>query len=160
MRLIHSLAIAGFLLASPSMAAEWTQYSNARFGYTIAVPPGFSLQRRSENSDGAVFSSSDGEQTLAVWGSFVADENFAGDLAARITADKREGWNVTYRAEATSWVTYSGTRGRRVLYARSVSTCGGAGSANFRLEYDADDIEDMNDEVMRLARSLRPGSRC
>jgi len=107
-----------------------------------------------------VFASSNHNKTLTVWGSFIPGEDFAGDMAGRMSADKSEGWNITYRAEATSWVTYSGIRGRRVLYARSISTCGGAGSANFRLEYDAADIELMNDEVMRLARSLRPGSRC
>ena len=162
MRLLLILALLlDLLLPIPAVsAAGWIVYGNARFGYSIGVPPGYDLQRRSSNGDGAVFTSENGRQILTVWGGRLLDGDFAAEMASRISADEADGWNVTYRAEAANWVTYSGIRGRRILYARSVSTCSGSGTANFRLEYDQTDLKAMNDPVMRLARSLMGGQAC
>lgn len=155
-----AVLISAVLFATAAYAAEWTRYDNARFGYVIAVPPGFAVQHASDNGDGARFSSSEFDSELTVWGGHSAAGDFEGEIAERISADERDGWNVTYRAEAKGWVTYSGSRGDRILYARSVSTCDGEGTANFRLEYAQDDLDAMNPVVMRLARSLEPGSAC
>lgn len=158
MRLILGLAV--LALATPAYGADWTRYENERFGYAIAVPPGYVLESASDNGDGARFLSSDGDDVLTVWGGWMASGDFAAEASEAISTDEGGGWNVTYRAEAPVWVTYSGTRGRRVLYARSIATCGGKGTANFRLEYDQDEIDAMNATVMRLARSLSPGTAC
>lgn len=160
MRYAVAILLAALTTAVPALGADWSQYGNARFGYSIAVPPGYTLASQSDNGDGAVFTSADHSQTLTVWGGLMTEKDFASDMASRMATDKRDGWNITYRAEAAHWVTYSGTRGSRILYARSVATCAGTGTASFRLEYDHADVGAMNDEVMRLARSLKDGNRC
>ena len=85
------------LLCSPAFAAEWTVYSNPRFGVSIDVPPGFVNDvPEPENGDGLTFHSGDGKADLLVWGNNLVDGDFLDDGMSRLRGEKDEGWNVSY----------------------------------------------------------------
>jgi hypothetical protein len=157
MRWLSTLVFA--LLALPVLAAGWSHYANARFGYGIDVPPGFSGRGEAANGDGQVFANAAGTQTLAVWGGQAMAPDFAAEAGAAVSAAEAEGWRITYRATLGGWLSFSGLRSGLVLYERVISLCGGNQYAAFRLVYPARDIAATNAVVERLVASLKPAAR-
>lgn len=145
------------LFAVPVLGAEWSRYANARFGYGIDVPPGFSAAPEADNGDGASFAPADGAERLTVWGGSVTEPDFEAEVAQRIAWTEADGWAITYRAVTPRWASYSGTRAGRVLYARLVAACGGTEFAAFTLEYGIAELARFDPVVARLVRSLKPG---
>lgn len=83
-----------FLLCSPAYAAEWTTYSNPRFGANIDIPPGFVNDvPEPENGDGLVFHSADKQAELLVWGGNLTDGDFKLDSKSGSTGN----WITTGR---------------------------------------------------------------
>jgi hypothetical protein len=157
MRLVISFLV---LFASAAYAAEWTIYSNARFGVSIDVPPGFVNDvTEPENGDGLTFHSADGKAALLVWGNNLVDEDFNQHVAARLKSDAADGWNISYVAgvDGTGWQVYSGTRKGRLLYAKSISSCKNTQAVHFRIEYPQTQKNDYDPVVERLAKSLTAG---
>jgi hypothetical protein len=147
------------LLCSPALAAEWTVYSNPRFGVSIDVPPGFLNDVPApENGDGLTFHSVDGNAELLVWGNNLVDENFADDGKSRLQGEKDDGWDVSYQKKsASAWNVYSGSKDGRIMYARSVSFCRGTQAVHFRIEYPEAQKKDYDAIVERLSKSLKAG---
>lgn len=143
-----------FALAAPALAAGWEAYGNARFGYTIDVPPGFKWGKEADNGDGRSFR--DGARKLLVWGGNITEDSFESAVAAAKAFAIGDGWTITYEAVTPSWASYSGTQGQRVLYQRMIALCDGQYAA-FRLEYSAVDIGALGPVVDRLAQSLEGG---
>lgn len=151
-------SIAGLLLNIVTVqAAEWNSYSNARFGYRIDIPPGFSKVSEAENGDGGVAKSKDGRGTLRVWGGHITEADFLSEVNWRINQDLTVGFQVTYRKENPAWASWSGTKGNRVFYERAIPTCNGA-AAYFRLEYDRAQLKAFDAVVSRLVKSLQSAS--
>ena len=143
------------VLAGPVVAAPgWDTYLNGRYGYQVGVPPGFVGQGESDNGDGQVFRSKDGTQVLTVWGGFLVDTDFAGDVKSRIDDFSKQHWNVNYQATTPQWASYSGTKGQRVIYVREILGCKGQQYASFELAYPSNDIGKMNPVVDKLVPSL------
>lgn len=151
MRLIFILIA---LFATPAFAQDWQQYDNARFGYSIDVPPGFSGQGESENGDGQAFAADGKPIDLLVWGG-QALEGFEAEIAQRMAWDEDEAWNITYQATTPRWASWSAIKGFRILYQRMVLLCDGTRYAAFRAEYSVTDSAEMDPVVERLVRSLR-----
>jgi hypothetical protein len=151
MRLIFILIA---LFATPAFAQDWQQYDNARFGYSIDVPPGFSGQGESENGDGQAFAADGKPIDLLVWGG-QALEGFEAEVAQRMAWDEDEAWNITYQATTPRWASWSAIKGFRILYQRMVLLCDGTSYAAFRVEYSVTDSAEMDPVVERLVRSLR-----
>jgi len=144
------------VLSFPARGAEASaSYFNDRYGYEIAVPPGFVGQGEPDAHDGQVFRSPDGNSVLTVWGGYLVDGSFADDVAARMADFRRDGWNVTYQAQAPDWVSYTGTKGRRVSYSREIAGCKGTQFAAFDLQYPSTQIRAMNAVVSKLVASLK-----
>ena len=153
------------LLCSPAFAAEWTTYSNPRFGASIDVPPGFVNDvPEPENGDGLTFHSADGKAELLVWGNNLVDADFNQDVAARLKSDMEDGWNISYVAgvNGSGWQVYSGTREHRLLYAKSLSSCKETQALHFRIEYPEAQKTGFDPIVARLAKSLKasPATDC
>ena len=146
------------LFISPAIAADWGNYANTRYGYEIGVPPGFSGGGESDSGDGQVFRSKDGSQTLTVWGGYLLDEEFSADMQQRKQGDADQGWAMSYEASSPQWISYSGSRGGHVLYARGIARCGDQ-YAMFRLEYAQQDVVKLNPVVEKLVQTLKAG-RC
>lgn len=150
-----SIAILAFSL-SLAIAAGWRTYGNARFGYSIDIPPGFSKVKESENSDGGVATSSNGNVELSVWGSYITEGDFTSEIGWRIDQDRSDGWNITYRKQQLKWAVWSGAKNNRVFYQRAIPVCGNA-AAYFRIEYDREQVEAFAPTISRLGKSLRGG---
>ena len=153
---MHRLLLAA-LLAVPASAhagAAWDSYFNARYGYEVAVPPGFAGQGEPDAGDGQVFRSADRNVVLTVWGGYL-DGSFKDDVDMRLGGFRTSGWNITYQAETPGWAAYSGTRGQRVFYSREIAGCKGTQLAAFELDYPATQIKAMNAVVSKLAASLK-----
>ena len=153
MRKILVLLLA--LVATPALAAGWGSYENARFGYKIAVPPGFDRGREADNGDGLVFTKSDGTQTLRVYGG----NRMLGDfeLEAGYSAEfyDAEGWDISYQRTAPSWASFSGSKGGKILYVRMISLCSGDQLATFALTYPRSALSEMDAVVNKLVGSLK-----
>jgi len=140
-------------LAHIASAADWSHYGNARFGYWVDIPPGFSSVDEAENGDGGTSTSPDGRAKLSVWGGYMMQGGFADEVAWTIDQDKQEGWTISYDKRAAKAASWSGTKGDKVFYERTVVGCDGA-AAYFRLEYDRNAIKAYDKIVGRLVKSL------
>lgn len=152
-RLVTALAV--LALSAPALAQA--TYGNARYGYFLDIPPGFSRVEESGNGDGGRSSSKDGNATLVVWGSYLADRTFGHEIAWRADQDRADGWDVTYQKEQRGWAVWSGAKDGRIFYARAVPLCAGA-VAYVRLEYAKADAKAFDPLVSRMAKSLRGGA--
>lgn len=149
-----SIAIVGVAFVATVSAAGWTTYVNARFGYAIDIPPGFSAVQEAENSDGGVSQSVDGGAELKVWGAYLSDGDFTSDVAARIRSDTGEGWTISYDRRTAGHASWSGTKGSQILYMRAVKGCDGS-AAYFQLIYARSEMKAYDAIVTRLVKSLR-----
>jgi len=156
MRLI-SLLFAVIALVAPANAQEWGRYDNDRFGYSIAVPPGFVGQGQSQNGDGQAFVLPGRVTSLTVWGGLtgVVHNGFEVMAEASIGHDTDEGWNITYRVTTPKWASWTGTKGGNILYRRMVLLCDGSAYAAFEMKYGQIDRPSMDPVVERLVGSLR-----
>lgn len=140
------------LFATPALADDWGSYANARFGYSIDVPPGFWQGPESDNGDGRAFR--DGASKLTVWGGNIVEADFEAEAKAAIGFVEEDGWRVTYQAVAPDWASFSGTQDKRIVYERMIAICDGQYGA-FRLEYTNTELARMDPVINRLARSLK-----
>ena len=153
---VSIVMVSGLAMASgPATAAEWGQYDNARFGYWIDIPPGFSTVTEADNGEGGISQSSDGSAELRVWGRhIVLADDFQAEATSGIDKDVKSGWNITYQKQQSDWVSWSGTKDGRTFYQRAIPACDNA-IAFFRLEYDDNQKAAFDPVVERLATSLR-----
>jgi hypothetical protein len=156
MRFVLALILS--LSALPALAQVWSHYPNARFAYSIDIPPGFVGEGESANGDGQVFYVPNGLQELRVWGGHlgVTTETFPEEAAARLQSDMSGGWAITYQAGTPQWAVWSGMRNGSVLYQRMILLCNGSSYAAFTLTHPAADTGRMHGVVEGLVRSLRP----
>ena len=156
MRLMLALLL---LLATPVLAADWGHYSNARFGYAVDVPPGFTSGFAPANDDGRMFKTP--TATLRVFGGNILDGGFEGEVKLRHGYMADDGWTLTYQMTTPDRASYSGKHGARILYARMIALCGGEQFAMFELEYYAADVATFDAVVSRLVGSLKAtGGSC
>lgn len=149
------LAFLTILLVAPALAATHSEtYENTRFGYVIAVPPGFYGEGESQSGDGQVFRSESGTASLHVWGGHVLDGSFEAAMQAAIDYASEDGWRLGEQAVTPSWAGYSGTRNGLMLYARVIALCGGRQFAAFALEFPERDLRRMDAVVEQLTTSL------
>ncbi len=154
------LAAVALTLALISVAAAaGVRYENARFGYVVEVPAGFSEITEADNSDGGTARAAAGNAELAVWGANLLDDTFAEDVRSRIASDEADGWSVSYRTVRRAGASWSGAKGGRVAYARAIPGCDGQ-AAYVRLEYDRAAAKGYDPIVRRLVARFRATGRC
>lgn len=154
MRIVIALLVA--LAATAAFAAEWSRYDNPRFGYALAIPPGYAADGPPPaNGDGRVFRSADGTQRMRVYGGNLIDEGFEAAVGRAMDAATAAGWDLSYKRVTPRWASYSGRRGSLILYARAIALCGGTQFASFEIEYPGADLEPMNSVIDRLVPSLK-----
>jgi hypothetical protein len=153
---------AGYMLPglAGALAAEPQTYVNARFSYAISVPEGYRVSAASENGDGQTMVSRDGTAQLAVWGAHITDGTFQSEIEDRIGWEKDDGWSVSYQRVQPEWASYSGSKGNRIFYTRSIPVCGRAQAAYFRIEYEKADRHLLDPIIKDLVASLHPTEGC
>lgn len=158
MRIVATILVGGLLTVAALAAAGWSHYSNARFGYSFDLPPGFSSIVEADNGDGGASRSADGSATLLAWGGNLI-EDLVADSRYRIDAARSEGWDISYNRHTPNWASWSGGRGGRVFYARAIQLCGDQ-AAYFQVEYPKHEVEAYGPVVERLVKSLKNDQRC
>jgi hypothetical protein len=156
--------LAATLLVCPALAGDWETYSNWRFGIMIDVPPGMVAQPEPANNDGRTWYSADGQASLLAWGNHLVTGTFGEDSRDRIAADKDAGWTISYethekpdRPSGGAWHVYSGEMKGRILYAKSIASCGASQAIHFRLEYPAAQQAIYGPIIKRLVKTFRAG---
>lgn len=144
------------LLALPATAASWHSYSNARFGYAVAVPPGFQKADVGKRNADAVFKST-AEGTLSVWGMKVPGGDFRQAVAALMSNVQHQNWSLDQGGSAfdKNWFIFSATRGGEKLYEKAIALCGGHAVAGISLEYPAAEKSRVWPLLDKLGRSVR-----
>lgn len=145
--------------AAPAAAQFWTQYANARFGYSLDIPPGYEAQGESDNGDGQVFFDPATTQTLTVWGGFVLDD-FEAEVRSIISSEEDNAWNITGETVTPSWAEFTALKGMRVLHQRLIAGCDGAAYAAFRLDYLVTDTSKIAEIIEGLEPTFLPPSTC
>ena len=156
--LLLALMIVGAV--SPAMAATAAErYGNARFGYWVTIPAGFTCGDESDNGDGKSCTSADGAAKLAVWGGYtgtVADDGFSGEVKFDMKSDADDGLKITYAKMTSSWASYSGTdKDGQIVYRRMISGCKDSQYAAFELTYPPSEAAAMKPVVEQLVPSLK-----
>ncbi|MHC5234179.1 cupin domain-containing protein [Brucella sp. LJL56] len=157
----------GFLAAAlivittdtPTMAADhaWKVYVNARFGYSICYPADLlTVQFRSDNGDGAVFSSKSGAE-LRVWGRYNVLEQGMNTIIAGLAGENAV---VSYRHSTENWAVVSGKKNSAVFYAEVLLEHNTAHNIDtvriFRLTYPTGGAKIYDAVAERLAKCFRP----
>ncbi len=145
------------LLPAAAFAQDWEPYANARFGFSVDIPPGFTLSREADNGDGRTYAN--GAATLAVWAHYLTSGDFEEEVADRRVTYQQEGWDLSYDRQAAGWASLSGTRGDTILYHRVVKLCEDA-VASFVLEYPQAMKAEVSPFVGKLVKSLHPAEGC
>lgn len=130
--MILSTLLSLLVLTAPSTDA-WTTYSNARYGYSIGVPPGLQGQGESQNGDGQQFQDASGKVQLKVWASQVVDmegepegrTNLAYERRTSLESWREQGIRVTYQPKGKGWWVLSGEdREGRIFYLKALEKNG------------------------------------
>lgn len=152
------MAIASLvLLAGPALAAG-EHYGNARFGYWITIPAGFTCGPEADDGDGKSCRSTDGATELSFWGGYagvVNNDGFAGEVAFDMDADRKDGLAITYEKVTPGWAVWSGTRRGLIIYERMIAGCGGSQYAAFQVSYPPAKRDAMKPVIVGLTASLR-----
>ena len=145
------------LLPTLAFADDWEPYANARFGFAVDIPPGFTLVQEADNGDGRTYAK--GEAKLSVFAQYLATGPFEDEVAARRKTYLDEGWDLSYDRQTAGWASLSGTLVDSILYHRMIALCDDA-AASFVLEYPQSMKADMSPFVGRLVKSLHPTEGC
>lgn len=159
MRTATTVLAALWLILAPTLAHAWSSYGNARFGYSIDIPTGFSPVAEADNGDGGVSTSADQKSLLTVWGGNLLDESLAEDFRTRLEALRGEGWDISYSRNTAGWASWSGSRQGRVLYGHAILLCDDQ-AAYFQFDYPQAELEAYKPVVERLVESFQNGQQC
>lgn len=146
------------LFATPAFAQGGDTYANARFGYAIAIPPGFVGQGEGDNGDGQAFAAEGKPIDLLVWGGMVMEPDFESEVDAAMGYTEEAGWALTAQTVTPRWAEFSAVQGARLLHQRLIALCDPGSYAAFRVEYSTTDVATMQPLITQMAESLRSGA--
>ena len=150
--LLLSSVIALVNLAPPAFKT----YHNARFGYHIDYPADFRPQPESDNGDGRLFVSADGQTVLTAYAGYnVLDDGLAADR--RIA---RKGWQEKHATITLDQLTrtgyvLSGQVKGRIFYEKTVLKSNTL--TTFLWEYPAGRKAAMDAIIQHTIQTLQPG---
>jgi hypothetical protein len=155
----HTALFACLFAASASAASGFEPYENGRFGYKIDLPSDFKKVRIPDNGDGIGLESADGAATLSVWGNHIMEGGFEAESDLRRKLQAQEGWKFSYEKRGSSWASFSGTRGDRIIYMREIALCNEA-MGSFTIKYPASQRTRFGPVIDRLVKSLKAPQQC
>jgi serine/threonine-protein kinase len=146
-------AIAGQVaFAGAALAQNYRDYGNPRFGVHADVPANWRADRPPENGDGQRFISPDGRASITVSGMYHVDDTIKEAIESRARPD---GVSVTYVKREARSVVASGLKGDRIVYTKSMLSCGDSIWNSVWIEYPASEKQKYDALVSRVAGSLR-----
>ena len=165
-RIIASVAIATFAAISTGHAAEWSRYTDERFGASIEVPAtGFTQQSSAAGEEGTSWLSDDGQIDIVFYGAFlIAVDNFTEYRQFEADALKSRHADIIAETKGENWFGFSGTIGDRNFDLRSMRSpdCDTLVANNLYLEYPTSRKAELEGMVKHISESLRsePGAEC
>jgi len=159
--LIAALFIHSAAFVQASLAAEWTDYRNERFGFSLQYPADvFAVERATETGDGQVFAARDGDARLLV-GALI---NEPGDSPASyldyLARHSYSQYQIGYRRLARSWLVLSGEGNGRVFYEKAMFSCAGRLISSFAMLYPKEQSHVFDRIVERIEKTFRPARDC
>jgi hypothetical protein len=161
------MILAALTAAPAASAAEWTRYTNARFGASADVPAtGFVIQPPPENGDGRRWKSTDGKGEISIYGAFAANaDSFAEYRRQELGYARDDGVAITYQSGTSdSWFAYSGTVGGDIVYLKAVRAqpCASLVVNHIYFRYPAEQKARYDAIVAHAAQSLHsePAAAC
>ncbi len=149
----------GFVLMSfTAQAADWKNYFNDRFGFSVDVPASFKSLAPPVNNDGLAFISKDQTAEIRAYGYFIQGKNLVEDAREQERFDTD--LHVTYRQVAANAFTLSGLTGDRIVYMRAVKTCKGDAAAVLRVEYSQSGKAEFDPLIAHMVKTLRGSNDC
>jgi hypothetical protein len=131
------------------------EYVNARFGFSVRIPHGFSPQRAPDNDDGRVFLSADRRAEIRVYAGFNVLDKTLADLRRELVDDARSA--AVILGEGETWVAASWVRDGRIHYRKVFLADGLISTLSFI--YPAEHKEKYDSAVERLEGTFTPASR-
>jgi hypothetical protein len=148
------LLMLALLLVAPVYAQGWGGYEDARFGFSIDIPPGFENVARGVELQ--TFIAAGGTQVLTVRGGSVLPGSFDDIWRETQSFYRDAGWTLRYAPAPPNWTSFRGVRRDRMLYVKIIPLCGGTRQyAMFALEYAEQDAAALDPVVGHLAASLK-----
>ncbi|MFJ1768137.1 protein kinase [Amycolatopsis sp. NPDC088138] len=134
-----------------------TTYTNARFGFTTQVPPGYTASPSvPENGDGMKFTNAALGATLTVWGTNSGGLRPAEKLAQLVAAVEGNDGRVTFQSADSDGYTASGYQGDgRIFYEHE--SAGAGSSAGLRWLYPAAHKAELDKPVTDTVKAFKPG---
>ena len=152
-------ALACLVVVSSAASQEAQAYHNARFGYVLEVPQGFTETGDFGIGRGKTYAGGAGV-SLSVFGA----QNLGGFEAefAWLVAEKQsQGFGLEATTSTPTWASFTGRTVSRVAELRAIVTCGGASMAIVEMIYLTARRAALQGIVDRLATALRPtGADC
>lgn len=146
-------AIALFLLILPTVGQELHRYVNARYGYGIDIPRGFTAEPEAANGDGRKYTA-DGGVTLLVYGSNNIDGSSLKSLRSQALQELPA--KPAYQQHGKSWFVLSWLDGNTIHYRK---TFVGPGCTNtFWLSYPKSLSKRFDPTAAKLEGSFKPGN--
>lgn len=147
------------LLPAAHAASGAQVYENQRYGYSLEIPPNFTLVSEADNGDGATFRSKEDKAEILVFATALGDNTFEDEIRGRMRGEKDDGWTLTYERVGKEAASYSGTRKGTILYARAMPLCAG-NAVIFRMEYPQTKRKAFDAKVEEMVKALKPGGGC
>ena len=161
------ILILGMALLFAAGTTEANAYANVKYGFSITVPKEISAeQNESDAGDGISSHSADGQAECVVFGRFLLDSagdeiRFRAGVKSNIDSEAKDGWKIIYRKiSGEKWATYSGVKGDRIFYSRSIPGCSGGSLAVYRLEYPSARKAEFDPVIKELNNSFFDGGGC
>ncbi|SEO87372.1 serine/threonine-protein kinase [Amycolatopsis saalfeldensis] len=147
--------------STPGQPGTGATYTNARFGFTTQVPPGYAaLKWTPENGEGMSFIDDGFGATLTVWGTNSGTGSGGLSPAAKmdqlVTSLEGNGGRVTVHSADSDGYTVSGYQGDGKVYYEHESI-GTGSTAGLRWVYPAEYQKDLGKLVTDTVSAFKPG---
>ncbi len=148
------MAVIAIANATSAIAQEWSTYSNARYGATAEVPPGFKpAGPEANNAEGLIFLHRNGS-TLTIYGLDIANRDLEAQVEQMMAFENSySGWQMAGREINDDWAEFVARGGNRTLRVRIITACGGKIGLVTRFEM----VGNLNVQADRVEESLRKG---
>lgn len=143
-----------------ALAASGAQvYANTRYGYSLEIPPNFTLAAEADSGDGATFRSEEDKAEILVFATTFGDGTFKQEIEGRAKGEKDDGWTLTYEKIGKDAASYSGTRNGAIVYTRALPLCAGSAMI-FRMEYPQAKRKAFDAKVEEMVKSFKHADGC
>jgi hypothetical protein len=147
------LTAAVCVIAAAQVPGKYQTYQNARYGFSIDYPVGWTSANPSENGDGARWTSNDGKSELLVSGRNNVTHESASSLYVQTC--QALGGKALYYTSGPSWFVASWNKDGHIHYTKVTV---GTGSINdFELTYPTDSRKQDDSLASHLEVSFKHG---